>query len=103
MKLNRKDIEIKVIPLLKKYEIKKAALFGSYARGEEREDSDVDILVEMGKEKSLLDLAGLQIDISELLKRKADVITYSSIHRRLKKIILKDARVFYEEESCRIS
>ena len=52
MKLKREDIEIRVIPILKKYDVQKAALFGSYARGDETEDSDVDILVELNEEDS---------------------------------------------------
>ena len=103
MRLNRKDIEIKIIPILKKYDVRKAALFGSYARGDETDKSDIDILVEMGDDKSLLDLSGLQIAITETLHKKADVITYRSIYPRLRGLILKDERIFYEKRSANIS
>ncbi len=102
-KLNRKDIEIRVIPILKKYDVKKAALFGSYARGEETDESDIDILVEFDKRKSLLDLVGLEQDIEEELKKETDVITYNSIYHRLRDYILRDERVFYEKGSIDIS
>jgi len=87
------EIRGKIIPLLRSYGVKKAALFGSFVRGEEREDSDIDILVEFEGEKSLLDLAGLKIELEELLGRKIDVLTYNSLHPLLKDRILKEQKV----------
>ena len=87
------EIREKIIPLLRSYGVKKAALFGSFVRGEEREDSDIDILVEFEGEKSLLDLAGLKIELEELLGRKIDVLTYNSLHPLLKDRILKEQKV----------
>jgi len=60
----------KIIPVLERCEVKRAAVFGSFVRGEQREDSDIDILVEFKGEKSLLDLAGLKIELEETLQRK---------------------------------
>lgn len=67
-------------------------VFGSVARGEERSDSDVDLLVEMDDERSLLDLVGLEQDLEELLQRKVDVLTDASIHPTLRTRITADAR-----------
>ena len=53
------EIMEKILPVLKRYDVIRAAIFGSFARGEMKESSDMDILVEFGAEKSLLDLAGL--------------------------------------------
>jgi hypothetical protein len=58
-----------VVPVLRRYGVSKAGLFGSVARGESGGDSDVDIVVEFRGEKSLLNLAGLKIDIEERLGR----------------------------------
>src|SRR6266508_3663202 len=55
-------------------------LFGSAARGEDRPGSDVDLLVEMESDRSLLDLVALGQDLEELLQRKVDVLTDSSVH-----------------------
>ncbi|MCX6719707.1 MAG: nucleotidyltransferase domain-containing protein, partial [Candidatus Staskawiczbacteria bacterium] len=56
------EIKRKISPILKKNGVKKAAIFGSYARGEEKKRSDVDILIEYEKnDKSLLDLVGLEM------------------------------------------
>ena len=67
-------------------------LFGSAARGEDRPDSDLDLLVEMESGRSLLDLVGLGQDLEELLCRKVDVLTDASVHPVLRARILADAR-----------
>jgi predicted nucleotidyltransferase len=71
----------------------RAAIFGSFVRGEMQETSDLDILVEFKGEKSLLDLAGLKIELEELLGRKVDVLTYDSLHPLLKENILSEQKV----------
>ena len=43
--MNIEEIKKKVLPVVKRYEVQKAAIFGSFVRGEQREDSDIDILV----------------------------------------------------------
>ena len=75
----------------------RAAIFGSSVKGEMREDSDIDILVEFKGEKSLLDLAGLKIELEELLERKVDVLTYNSLHPLLKDKILSEQEIIYEK------
>jgi len=57
-----------------------------------KESSDIDILVEFGAEKSLLDLAKLKIELEESLGRKVDVLTYNSLHPLLKERILSEQR-----------
>ncbi len=84
------EVKNKIIPLLKEYGVMRAALFGSLVRGEETNESDIDILVELPEKASLLDLAGLKIDLEELLKKEVDVITYDSIHPLLKDSILSE-------------
>ena len=87
------QLKNKIIPVLERYEVKKAAVFGSFVRGEQTEDSDIDILVEFKGEKSLLDLAGLKIELEDALNRKVDVLTYNSLHPLLKDRILKEQKV----------
>ena len=67
-------------------------VFGSVARGEDRSDSDLDLLVEMEDERSLLDLVGLEQELEELLQRKVDVLTDESIHPALRQRITTEAR-----------
>jgi len=85
-----KEIEGRIIPVLRKHDVVRAGLFGSFARGDVKKRSDVDILVEFNGRKSLLDLAGLEIELENKLERKVDVLTYNSIHPLLRKRIMKE-------------
>ncbi|XRP97637.1 nucleotidyltransferase family protein [Methanocaldococcus sp. 16A] len=77
--------------LKEKYKIKSIAIFGSYARGEQKETSDIDILIDYYEPISLLKLIELENYLSELFGIKVDVITKNSIHNPyLKKSIEKD-------------
>jgi len=88
--MTTKEIKHKILPILKKYDVTKAALFGSIVRGEVTKKSDIDLLVEFRGQKSLLDLAGLKIELEELLGKKVDVLTYNSLYPLLKKRILSE-------------
>ena len=66
-------------------------IFGSVARGEERQDSDVDFLVDMQETSSLFDLIGLQQDIEKVLGQRVDVLTPDGINRYLRDRILGEA------------
>lgn len=81
-----------IIRLSAKHGAKNIRVFGSVARGDESEDSDIDILVELEKGRSLLDLSGLLIDLQKLLDRKVDVVTEKSLHWYIRDKILKEAR-----------
>lgn len=85
-----------IIQILQGYKVKKAALFGSYARGDNNEKSDIDILIEPANGTTLFDMAGMQIDLQDSLKKSVDVVTYGSINPMLKDKILKDEKVIYQ-------
>ncbi len=84
-----RKLKQKIIPILKKNRIKKAGIFGSYARGEQKKNSDIDIIIQpvvgMG-----LKFVHLQLELEEKLKRKVDLITYNSIHPLLRDRILNE-------------
>jgi predicted nucleotidyltransferase len=88
-----KEIRDKIHPILKKYRVGKAALFGSTVRGTATRRSDIDILVEMPRKASLLDLAGLKIELEETLGKKVDVLTYNSLHPLLRERILRSQEI----------
>lgn len=90
-KQSLRAIALKASPILKKAGVTRAALFGSSAREETREDSDVDILVELPKERSLFDFIELQQRLEAALNKKVDLGEYSTIKPRLKEYILGDA------------
>lgn len=79
-----------IVPILIKNDVDKAGIFGSFARGEAREDSDIDIRVHFKCRKSLFDLARLELELEKESKRKVEVITYSSINPLIKERILKE-------------
>lgn len=93
------DIKKKIVPILKRQGIIKAALFGSVVTGEAKKSSDVDILIKYKGQKSLLDLVRLQFELEEKLEKKVDLLTYSSIHPLLKNIILNEQKIIYEKRS----
>ena len=70
---NMEDIKKIIVPVLRRYGVRRAAVFGSFARGEAREDSDLDIIVEFEEGRSLLDLAGLKVELEDVLGRRMDI------------------------------
>lgn len=99
MQIQTQVITKKIIPTLKSQGVVKAAIFGSYATGEAKKDSDIDILVRFSARKSLLDLVRLQFILEDKLGKKVDLLTYNSIHPLLKDIILQEQKVIYEKRS----
>lgn len=93
------NIKNKIVPILKRQGVTRAALFGSVARGEAKKNSDVDILVRLQKGKNLFDFVGLKLELEEKLGKKVDLVSYGAIKPRLKDIILKDEKVIYEKRS----
>ena len=85
-----KETENKISPVLKRYHVSRASLFGSIVRDEIMEESNIDLLVELPETASLLDLAGLKIDLEELLGKNVDVLTHDSLHPLLKDRILEE-------------
>jgi len=91
-----KYLNTKTSPILFKYGVKKAAIFGSYARGSQTDNSDMDIIVELGKKMSLLDFIGLKLDLEDELNKKVDLVQYKTIKPLIKDFILEDQIVFYQ-------
>jgi len=74
----------------KKYKAEIIGIFGSFVRGEEKESSDIDILVEFKKDADLFDFVGLSIFLEEKLGRKIDIVPRDTLKPELKDIILKE-------------
>jgi predicted nucleotidyltransferase len=80
-----------IVKILVENGVKRASLFGSYARGEIKKNSDIDLLIEFrSKNKSLLDLVELKYQLEEKLGRDVDLLTYKSLHPLLKDRILAE-------------
>ncbi|MEK6952585.1 MAG: nucleotidyltransferase family protein [Nanoarchaeota archaeon] len=87
-------IKSKIIKILVLNKVKRAGIFGSYARGEQKKNSDVDILIQIdprySKKLSLLDIIGIEKSLEDKLGKKVDLIEYSALHHLLKDRILKE-------------
>ena len=90
-----KDIKRIITQMLRKHEVKRVALFGSYVRGEEKLESDIDIIVEFSERKSLLELVRIERELSEVLGIKVDLLTEKSISPYLFDSIKKEMKVIY--------
>ncbi len=84
-----KNITVDIIAILKQYKVKKAALFGSYARGTQDEKSDIDILIEPPKGMGMT-VVRLKRDLENKLNKNVDLVSYNGINRYLKKYILSN-------------
>lgn len=80
----------RILPILTRYDVIRAGVFGSFAREEETDTSDLDLVVELPVGSSLLDLVGLEQDMSDELGIEVDVHTYRSLHPRLRGRILAE-------------
>jgi len=91
--ISKTDIET----FCRKNYIIKMYLFGSALRDEFKQDSDIDILVEFDKDHipGLMDLAGMEIDLAEMIGSKVDLRTPSELSRYFRDDVLKKARVEY--------
>ncbi|MCG0278458.1 MAG: nucleotidyltransferase family protein [Thermanaeromonas sp.] len=76
--------------MFKKHGVARAAVFGSFARGEASEDSDLDFLIEFEGQKTLLDLVALRQELEEVIGKKVDVVTYASLNPRMREQIIKE-------------
>lgn len=81
-----------ILRIASQYGARNLRVFGSVARGHDRADSDVDLLVDMDPDRSLLDIVGLGQDLEALLDRKVDVVTGASLHAALRDRILAESR-----------
>jgi len=83
-------------PVLEKYQVKKSAVFGSYARGDHRKNSDIDLLIEFKKDAGgLLTMVRLKRDLETVTKKVVDLGTFKSLNKRVKKYVESDLIQIY--------
>ncbi len=81
-----------ILTIAAKYGAHNVRIFGSVVHGKERPDSDIDLLVDLDPDRSLLDLGGLLMDLKELLGRKVDIVTEKGLHWYIRDKIKQEAR-----------
>jgi len=87
---NISKLEKKIMPVLKKNKVVKAGLFGSYARGENKKGSDIDILVKLKSGDGYFGLVRLERELQKQLGKKVDLVTYNSLNHLLREKILRE-------------
>lgn len=90
MEADIQQIKDVIIPILKQAGVGRSSIFGSFVRGETTPESDIDILVDLPKGKSLFDLVELKLQLEEALQKKVDVLTYRSISPFLADVIKRE-------------
>lgn len=80
-----------ILDVASRHGARNVRIFGSVARGEADERSDVDFLVEMERGRSLLDLGGFLMDLEELLGKRVDVVTEKGLKSRIRERVLREA------------
>jgi len=91
-------IKEKINPVLKKYPISYAGVFGSFARGEDKAESDIDIMIRLKPESefSLFDLIGVENELADQIGRKVDLATEKSIGKYIRESVFRDLQPIYE-------
>ena len=79
------------------YGVERVVLFGSYARGEARPDSDIDLLIDKGRIRGLFQLSGFHLDLEEKLNIRVDILTVESSSDKFLKRINGEEILIYEQ------
>lgn len=90
-------IKKQILPILKSNDIKFAGVFGSCARNQANEKSDLDLLVKFSKPKTFLNLVRLENQLSQSIDRKVDLVTEGSLSPYIKDQVLLDLKILYGE------
>ncbi|AXE17291.1 nucleotidyltransferase [Runella rosea] len=86
-------LQQKIVDYLKPYKPTRVGIFGSYARNQQRQDSDLDILVNFEKTVNLLDFVGIEMDLTDILGIKVDLVSEKSILPAMRPYIEKDLHI----------
>lgn len=87
----RREKKAEILRLAQEYGARNVRVFGSIARGDSREDSDIDFLVDLEEGRTLFDLGGLLMDLRDLLGARVDLITTRTLSRYIRDRVLAQA------------
>ena len=90
------DVRVKITPILEEYGISYAGVFGSVAKGESKDNSDVDIIVRFGRPMGMFIYMKFVNSLEDSLQRRVDVVTENSLNKFIKPYVLPDIKVIYE-------
>ena len=92
------DIRNKTVPIAKEFGISRMSLFGSYARGEATDDSDVDLYIDRGKLSNLLQYFAFVDELENALHCHVDVVTTGIEDKQFLSAIMQEGVLLYEDE-----
>jgi uncharacterized protein len=97
--LRRNGLDKELAEICRKNDVTFLAIFGSFVRGEQNRNSDIDIAIEFDKtkHKTLLDLVGLEEELSTLFKRKVDLGVFSSLSPYIIDNVKREMQVIYDQ------
>ena len=84
------EIKEKTVPILKRHNVVEAYVFGSTARGDNRPDSDVDILARFNTIGNLFELVGVKLDLEDVLGKKVDLVEMSALRKEFRPYVDRD-------------
>lgn len=86
-----------ITPVAQNYGVERVMLFGSYARGEATDNSDVDLHVWCGNIQGLFQLSGFLLDLQDALGKEVDIVTHGGIRKKFYERIKNDEVLLYDE------
>jgi predicted nucleotidyltransferase len=96
------EIRNSVVPYGKDFDLARIVLFGSYARHDENESSDIDLLIDAEcSDFTLFDLSGMRLDLKEKFGRKVDIVTLAGLDEKVRRNVMEDQIILYEREKSK--
>jgi predicted nucleotidyltransferase len=95
--MNSQDVVLKLKELkpiiAARYKVREISLFGSFVRGEQKENSDIDLLAEFDENADLIDLIGLELYLEDIFQRPVDIVPKQALRAELRETILQQVVV----------
>jgi predicted nucleotidyltransferase len=91
------ELQKQISPILRTYGVKRAAVFGSVSRGDDKPGSDVDLLVKLGKPMGMFMYMDLIEKMEQKLGKKVDLVTEDNLDKFLEPFISRDLKTIYED------
>lgn len=93
--MNKTNIIKTIVNYLKQYKVIEIGIFGSFARNEMTDKSDIDILVEYSRGTTILDIVKMKQELNELIGRKIDLVSKRAVRKRIMENIQTDLQTVY--------
>ena len=93
--MSKEDIINTIVNYLKNYKVNEIGIFGSFVRDEMTDNSDIDVLVEYTRGTTLFDIVRMQMELSEKIGRKVDLVDKEAVYPQIMEYIKRDLRTVY--------